>query len=309
MLVSILISNYNYGKYLEYCLQSVLSQTYDNIEIIVYDDGSTDNSLEILRRYKGQITVIANPNFGKSPCFNQINAVNETFAASQGEIICLLDSDDAFTPNKIAEVVKTFQQDQKIILVQHRVEEIDSANNHVSILNNEIFQNIDHFKAVYFTQRLDYFYMMTSALSFRRTYLEQVMPIPVDQYDKVVLDIRLTRPTIFYGQISCIDRALSQYRLHRTSYTGRTMSHAYLEDVTQQTYEYFNRIAHAKDYPQLNYSPGIIWKIRTTLKYLMYIVICSDTYRQKLSILWSFVKRRIYRMASLKKGLKYGARA
>jgi len=309
MLVSVLITNYNYGQYLEYCLSSVLSQTYDNIEIIVYDDGSTDNSLDILQQYEDQITLIAEPNFGKGQCFNQTNAVNSAFAASHGEIICLLDSDDAFAPQKVAEVVKEFKKNPDIMLVQHRVEEIDSDNSKVSILKNEIFQRIDHLKAVYFTQRLDYFYMMTSALSFRRTYLEQVMPMPIDQYDKVVLDIRLTRPAIFYGHIRNIDRVLSQYRLHITSYTGGTMSHAYLKDLAQQTYTYFNGIAQAKGYPPLNYSPGIFWKIRTTLRYLVYILFCEDTFGQKLRVLWSFIKRRHYRLTSLSKGSQYGARA
>jgi len=63
-LVSIIINNYNYGRYLRSAIDSALGQTYFNTEIIVVDDGSTDNSPEIIKSYEERIKSILKPNGG-----------------------------------------------------------------------------------------------------------------------------------------------------------------------------------------------------------------------------------------------------
>ena len=61
-LVSIIIPVYNSERYLEECLDSVISQTYENIEIIAIDDGSTDSSLELLKKYSNKIKILTHKN-------------------------------------------------------------------------------------------------------------------------------------------------------------------------------------------------------------------------------------------------------
>ncbi len=309
MFVSVLINNYNYARYLDYCIESVLSQTYHDIEVILYDDGSTDDSLAVARKYEDKMIVIAENNYGHGHCFNQINAVTRALEVAKGEIICLLDSDDAFHPQKVELVVEEFKNDDSVVLVQHRFQDIDEQNQTVKILRRGIFQNIDHMRAIYFTQRLDYFFMPTSALSFRRSYMEEVLPMPVDQYDKVVIDIRMTRQAIFYGRIRTIDLELGQYRLHTQSYTGRTMNREYLKSLNVQNYEYFNAIARARGHPPLYFSPGVLWKVLTTVRFLLYLVISGDTSQQKRRILWGFVKHTLYRLKPLRRTSSYGPRA
>ncbi len=89
--LSILINNYNYGRFLGEAIDSALAQTYRNIEIIVVDDGSTDNSCEIIAGYGDRIIPILKENGG------QASAFNAGFAISTGEWIALLDSDDVFS--------------------------------------------------------------------------------------------------------------------------------------------------------------------------------------------------------------------
>ena len=69
-LVSVVIPVYNSEKYLEECLDSVISQTYQNIEIIAVDDGSTDSSLEILKKYSDKINIISQKNDGLASVLN-----------------------------------------------------------------------------------------------------------------------------------------------------------------------------------------------------------------------------------------------
>src|SRR6202789_3319887 len=105
-LVSILISNYNYARYIGESIQSALQQTYPNFELIICDDGSTDDSVSVIEEYlrkDPRVQLIRKANGGQASGFNA------AFAASRGEIISLLDSDDRYLPNKIERVVADFQ--------------------------------------------------------------------------------------------------------------------------------------------------------------------------------------------------------
>jgi Glycosyl transferase family 2 len=99
-LVSILINNYNYGRFLGEAIDSALNQRYPRVEVVVVDDGSTDNSRDIINEYADRIVPVFKQNGG------QASAFNAGFATSQGEIICFLDSDDIFAPGKVAHVVQ-----------------------------------------------------------------------------------------------------------------------------------------------------------------------------------------------------------
>ena len=98
-LVSVLINNYNYGQFIEDAIESVLSQSYKNIELIVVDDGSTDDSKAKIMRFANRVTAIFQHNSG------QASAFNAGFAASHGDIIAFLDADDYFLPEKIEKIV------------------------------------------------------------------------------------------------------------------------------------------------------------------------------------------------------------
>ena len=108
--VSILITNYNKSHYLKKTISSCLSQNFDNKEILVFDDCSTDDSLKILNKFK-KIKVIRNKKKKfKSGPLNQIYGLNELFKISKGNIIFLLDSDDMFRKNKLFEISKIFKK-------------------------------------------------------------------------------------------------------------------------------------------------------------------------------------------------------
>ena len=98
--VSVLIANYNNEQYLSECIDSIKKQTYQNVEIIIHDDSSSDNSIKKINKYKN-IKNIKNKKRGKYGSYNQMKAYNRAFKISNGEIIFLLDSDDLFKKNKI----------------------------------------------------------------------------------------------------------------------------------------------------------------------------------------------------------------
>jgi glycosyltransferase involved in cell wall biosynthesis len=95
-LVSILIPNHNRCEYLGDCLESALGQSYPNIEVIVIDDGSTDDSLVVLERYKKNIQLISTSNQGAAA------ARNIGISNAKGKFIAFLDSDDTWALDKIS---------------------------------------------------------------------------------------------------------------------------------------------------------------------------------------------------------------
>ena len=103
-LVSIIIPCYNSKRWVQEAIESCLDQTYPNVEIIVVDDGSTDGSLEVLRRYLPRIRLETGPNRGGN------SARNRGFALSSGEYIQYLDADDYLEADKIARQVRFLEE-------------------------------------------------------------------------------------------------------------------------------------------------------------------------------------------------------
>ncbi len=99
MKVSIIIPVYNSEKYLEEAMKSALNQSYHDTEIIAVDDGSTDSSPEILKKYSDKITIVTKQNGG------QASAVNAGIKASTGDWIKWLGNDDILYPNAIEEFI------------------------------------------------------------------------------------------------------------------------------------------------------------------------------------------------------------
>ena len=104
--VSVVITNYNYAHYLEGCINSVFAQTYTNIEVIVIDDCSTDNSLVILNKIKesNPVTILTNTE-NKGVCYSRNRGIEQ----SKGEYICFVDPDDYWYPDKLKEQITAIQ--------------------------------------------------------------------------------------------------------------------------------------------------------------------------------------------------------
>lgn len=121
-LVSIIIPVYNVARYLDDCLNSVLNQTYKNLEIIIIDDGSTDESLEICQLYAAKdrrLTVLHQDNAGVSA------ARNAGLNIMTGEYVLFVDSDDKIEHNMVECLVKEIDKDIEIAAVFCGFEEFD----------------------------------------------------------------------------------------------------------------------------------------------------------------------------------------
>ena len=114
-LVSIVTPTYNMGRFLGETIESVMAQDYPNIEYLVMDGGSTDDTIEILRdyerRYPGRFTWISERDGGQS------DAINKGFLRCQGEIFTFLNADDTYLPNAVRQAVDAFQEHPQAAVV------------------------------------------------------------------------------------------------------------------------------------------------------------------------------------------------
>ena len=112
MKISVVIANYNSGNYIEQCINSLTRQTYKDIEIIFFDDNSTDNSINEIKKFP-IVKVIENKNQTKYGSLNQLNAFKESINQSTGELIFFLDSDDFFHEKKVETIVNYFKNNSE----------------------------------------------------------------------------------------------------------------------------------------------------------------------------------------------------
>lgn len=120
--VSVVVTSYNYEKFIGFAVESVLRQDYPNLEVVVADDGSTDGTVSLIRQYKARdprVRLISGENLG------QPGNTSRGFAATSGRIICFLDADDEFLPGKIHAVVVAFQKSGNCGLCVHPLQRVD----------------------------------------------------------------------------------------------------------------------------------------------------------------------------------------
>ena len=187
VLVSILVNNFNNEKYLNKCINSCIKQTYKNIEIIIFDDKSTDSSKNILKKYKNnRIKIIFNKKkkFNSGP-LNQLNSIYISLKQSKGKYIFLLDGDDYFLKNKISQSIKTFNLNPKIVFLQDNpIYKYDNKN----ILPKKIKP-----KRKIFVNHTWPFFSPTSTMSFERDFLVKLLAkiaFSKSLFDKMFFDAR-----------------------------------------------------------------------------------------------------------------------
>lgn len=123
--ISLVTPSLNQGKFIEATIQSVLSQNYPNLEYIVMDGGSSDNTLEILERYSGQLKWISEKDNG------QTSAINKGLHMAGGEILAYLNADDLYLPGTIFKVAQIFMEHPEAMWVTGQCRIIDEDNKEI----------------------------------------------------------------------------------------------------------------------------------------------------------------------------------
>ena len=209
-LVSVIITNYNYARFLSNAIDSALAQTYDPVEVIVVDDGSTDGSEAIIRSYGDRIRAVLQPNGG------QASAFNAGYHAAHGTVLCFLDADDIWAPQKIERVIETLRTFPKASWLRHKLEISDAKLSPLRVQAPQFVGTsaIDDVPELYLEQVVG---ASTSALVLTRSAAEAVLPIPAERTEQFRHDADALLVALLGARRQrgvSLDEALGSYRRH-----------------------------------------------------------------------------------------------
>lgn len=197
-LVSIITPSFNQANYLEQTLRSVLEQDYARIEYIVIDGGSTDGSVEIIRKYKDRFAYwVSEKDNG------QAEAINKGLVRAKGEIVAWLNSDDYYLPNTISEVVKGFEENPDIAMVYGNVLAVDEQGQTTNVLK---------YKQLSFEDLLCFQIIGQPSVFFRRDALEKAGLLDASLH--FLLDQHLWLRIAQQGKILHVPQTWSAARYH-----------------------------------------------------------------------------------------------
>lgn len=207
-LVSILINNFNYGRYVVQAARSALEQSYRDVEVIVIDDGSTDDSLARLAELTDpRLTVISQPNQG------QASACNHGWRRASGQWVLFLDADDLIDPDTIERAIACWRPG--MVKVQFALRVIDAAGAPTGALHPPELQ--DHGCVDSVLRYGLYASPPGSGNFFSREFVDAVMPIGPEPIFRSGADSWCILMAPFFGQIYSLESAGGGYRVDRAA--------------------------------------------------------------------------------------------
>jgi glycosyltransferase involved in cell wall biosynthesis len=204
--VSIVINNYNYEHFLGRAIESALDQSYDPVEVVVVDDGSTDGSRGVMRRYSDRVVIVEQANGG------QAAAINAGFVACRGDLVIFLDADDALYPTAAECIVQRFHPG--VAKLQFRLDAVDENGAALGFTNPPDSQPLGDGRVVETLVRSGrYVVPVMSGNAYPRQVLERILPMPADEW-RIAADGYLVTAAPFFGTVAAIEECLGAYRIH-----------------------------------------------------------------------------------------------
>jgi glycosyltransferase involved in cell wall biosynthesis len=223
-LVSVLIGNYNYARYIGAAIESVLAQDYPNFEICICDDGSSDESVQTIEQYVARdprIRLVAQPNGG------QASALNAAWQLANGDLIALLDSDDIWVPSKLGRIVERFRSSPQSGMVTHAVRYVRSG---LDPIRPQPDRGLDEgWLAPDLLAGLLPRMPPCSALALRREVAELLFPVPGRLRGSA--DVLIRELAALITLVASVDEPLTLYRMHGMNLVGLSHGPTDLDSV------------------------------------------------------------------------------
>jgi glycosyltransferase involved in cell wall biosynthesis len=230
--VSIVIGNYNYGRFVAAAIDSALAQDHPRCEVIVVDDGSTDGSQEVIERYRDRARIILLPsNRG------QVGALNEAWPLAQYEVVVFLDSDDMLEPSAASTIARNWAPE--VAKIQFPVKSIDADGrslNHVwpkypAELTTKTIRRMLLAAGQTYTSPC-------SGNAYSRWLLQRMSPIGGDKWMDTLTEIHAP----FEGEVKTLTTPLTYYRMHGSNYTQHYKLD--VERFTRQLQDFDRKLAY-----------------------------------------------------------------
>ena len=207
MRIGVVIVNHNYGSYVGKAVQSVLDQTRRADQIVVVDDGSTDQSLEVIEPFVGQVRLVEQENGG------HVAAFQAGFAAIDADVVIFLDADDFLYSSCLELVAASWRRDQTS-KVQYRLDTVnrDGEDQGMTFPFFPRGMSAKTVREQAFRHGI-YPWTVSSGNAYARSYLEKVLPIDARRFPRSP-DGYVNKLAPLYGDVVSLNQALGAYRVH-----------------------------------------------------------------------------------------------
>ncbi|WP_375401448.1 glycosyltransferase [uncultured Amnibacterium sp.] len=203
--LSVIVSNYNYEQYVAQAIESALAVDWDDVEVIVVDDGSTDGSRAVIERYRDRVTVLHQENS------TQRVAANRGFAASTGDVVIFLDSDDMLTPAIAREIAAAWRPGASKYQVQ--MARIDAEGRIIgSVFPDYAVPPSPELIRRWATVSASYPTPPGSGNAYARSFLDRIFPL--DGSTGPAADSYCLEAAPLLGDVITLPRPLVLYRVH-----------------------------------------------------------------------------------------------
>jgi len=206
--VSVIITNHNYGHFLEASLDSVFGQSHRAGEIIVVDDHSTDLSARVLSRHRGAINVLQASARGQAAAFNL------GFRHATCEVVAFLDADDMLNPDALETALDYWSED--LAVLSFGLGTIDASGRSTGLHPYSLAADDGDNRPRLIRSRSvsgPFLFAPTSGNLFSRAFLQAALPMPEVEW-RICADAYVVRAAAIWGRSRAIARALGQYRVH-----------------------------------------------------------------------------------------------
>lgn len=202
--VSIIITNHNYGRYLGACVESALAQTHRPLEVVVVDDGSTDDSRAVLAGFGDRVRAVLTPNGG------QAAAINAGFAAGRGDLVLFLDSDDVLEPWAAASLAAAWRPGVARVQGRTVLMDADGARRGGLLPADPLPRGDVRHRVL---EAGGYPSTGTTGAAYGRACLERILPIPEAEWRRAP-DVYLLLLAPFLGPVESVERPVGAIRVH-----------------------------------------------------------------------------------------------
>jgi glycosyltransferase involved in cell wall biosynthesis len=236
-LISVLIPSYNHAKYLREAVESVWSQSYANIELVIVDDASTDDSRILLETLRAESPIPMRLEFNernKGPAFT----IGRAFELSTGELIAFLASDDVYAPSRFEAQVQRFKDDAELFLTFGDAVELHADNTHGAHIHGKKVREllIRPPKEI-----LEYLYTHVSPLQIQCALVKKSLLLDSDAFDPSALaddwliNIKMFELLARHGNCAFVDQVVCYYRIHPENlHKNTTRQRALNEEVIER---------------------------------------------------------------------------
>lgn len=219
-MISIITTSYNYGEYISETIKSIQAQSYSDWELIIVDDSSEDNSVEIIKSFckDKRIKLICHD---KNKGLTQ--SVKTGLKYAKGEWIAFLESDDLWRENTLEERVRAIKNNPQVGIIFNDVEEFGDDNTILAVKNNldknrVKISKLNFPKNIFYDLNIENFLLTFSAVMIKKEILDDC---PLDTPIDALLDWWIFIHISFNNEAFYINKKLTKWRQHKNSYLFR----------------------------------------------------------------------------------------